>query len=469
MTAKPQADPGSFRDHRGRVFLSNGQILRTVQDSALEDVEKLQSTGLMEELIARGFLIGTRRVSCPENASPEIKSARLLLEHDCLPFISYPYEWSFEQLKDAAIFHLDLQLFILDRDFVLSDASAYNVQFTGSKPVFIDVLSLRRYREGEQWVGYAQFCEQFLHPLLLDAYCGVAHNEWLRGSLEGISAADINQLVPIRKRLSPKYFINVGLKAGMERWATRNPDRAISRAKDTRPLSRAGYQYLLRQLRKWIFELRSSKYSYSDWGDYETTNTYSQKEELSKREYVANCVEEQKPNTFLDFGCNAGDYCTLALNSGAESAIGLDFDKVAIAKAYKRAKDQDKNFLPLFMNAFNPSPDQGWLQVERRGLAFRCEADFLIALAFEHHLVIGKNAPMDQVISWIVSFAPSGIIEFVPKDDPTVQQMLALREDVFPSYDEATFVNAIKSVATIVDTKIVSSTGRKLFLYKRKG
>ena len=100
MTAKPQADPGSFRDHRGRVFLSNGQILRTVQDSALEDVEKLQSTGLMEELNARGFLIGTRRVSCPENASPEIKSARLLLEHDCLPFISYPYEWSFEQLKD---------------------------------------------------------------------------------------------------------------------------------------------------------------------------------------------------------------------------------------------------------------------------------------------------------------------------------------------------------------------------------
>ena len=171
------------------------------------------------------------------------------------------------------------------------------------------MLSLRRYREGEQWVGYAQFCEQFLHPLLLDAYCGVAHNEWLRGSLEGISAADINQLVPIRKRLSPKYFINVGLKAGMERWATRNPDRAISRAKETRPLSKAGYQYLLRQLRKWIFELRSSKYSYSDWGDYETTNTYSQKEELSKREYVAKCVEEQKPNTFLDFGCNAGDYC----------------------------------------------------------------------------------------------------------------------------------------------------------------
>ncbi|MCH8816049.1 MAG: class I SAM-dependent methyltransferase, partial [Chloroflexi bacterium] len=89
-------------------------------------------------------------------------------------------------LRRAALHYLDLHLDLLERNFTLSDASAYNIQFRGTRPVFIDVLSIRPYREGEYWTGYRQFCEQFLNPLLLVAVSGIPYQAWFRGNIEGI-------------------------------------------------------------------------------------------------------------------------------------------------------------------------------------------------------------------------------------------------------------------------------------------
>ena len=147
----------------------------------------------------------------------------------------------------------------------------------------------------------------------------------------------------------------------------------------------------------------------------------------------------------FDLGCNTGEYCEVALSSGAKRAVGFDFDQGALERAYARAKDKNLELLPLFLDAANPSPDQGWNMKERPGLTTRCKADAVMALAFEHHLAIARNIPLDQVVDWLVGMAPTGVIEFVHKSDPTVQQLLALREDIFDDYTSEAFEAAIES------------------------
>jgi len=459
------AQPGSFRDPSGRVFIKDGGVFRTVTAHAREAYVLVRDSGLLEDLARRGWLVESVEVD-PAVLGASAREARYVLEHPAIPYVSFPYEWCFPALKAAALLHLDLHFEALERGATLSDASAYNVQFRGARPVFIDVLSLRPYREGELWVGHRQFCEQFLNPLLLRARLGIPHNAWYRGSLEGIPTAELARLLPLRAKLSWHVLTHVVLQARLHERAMRRPSESIEKARAGR-LSRAGLQGLLSQLRRWIARLQPADRGTTVWGDYASTHSYSSSEESAKRRIVSEFVERTRPRLLLDLGCNTGDYAALALESGAQRVIGFDFDQRALESAFTRAEARGLDFLPLFLDATNPSPDQGWRQAERSGFAGRAKADGLLALAFEHHLTIGRNVPLDQAIAWITAQAPRGVIEFVPKDDPTMRRMLALREDIFPDYDEVAFTRCLAEVARIVRREVVSEDGRCLFWYER--
>ena len=466
MSVSRFAVEGSFRDPSGTVFDVDGRIFRTVNEVARQSYETLRDQGVFRDLSAANLLVSTAEV--PIDGRPDVlPGAAYVLEHERVPFISYPYEWSFRALKAAALHHLDLQLLLFDRDVVLSDATAYNVQFMGPRPVFIDALSLRPYAEGEIWGGHRQFCEQFLNPLLMRSTLGIAHNAWFRGSLEGIPTIDLAGLIPFRKKLSLNMLSHVVLQANLERRARRAPDAAIAKAEGHRRLPRNGYRGLLMQLRNWIARLQPADTAKTVWEDYATTNTYAGDEAAEKAKFVRDFVADIKPETLVDMGCNTGDYSVAALEGGAAGVVGFDFDQNAIDGAFLRAERGDLNFLPLWLDAANPSPDQGWRQSERSGFCERFKADALIALAFEHHLAIGRNIPLGEVVDWLIGLAPAGILEFVPKSDSTVQKMLALREDIFPAYTEEAFALAIERNARIVSKAVVSSEGRTLFRYQR--
>ena len=166
-------------------------------------------------------------------------------------------------------------------------------------------------------------------------------------------------------------------------------------------------------------------------------------------------------------GCNTGLFAELALNRGAEHVIGFDYDQGALEKAFRRAADKGLRFQPLFLDAANPSPDQGWRQAERVGLARRDRPDALIALALEHHLAIGRNVPLTEVVDWLTACADRGIIEFVEKSDPRIQKMLMLREDIFQDYNKAAFEAALAAQARIIGAETISGSGRTLYWYER--
>ncbi len=467
MQASSEIHPASFRDPAGHVYDVAGRIYRTVSERAASDYEFVRDSGFLEAGRTNGTIIGAAEVDA---SSTGIKENRLVyvLEHPRLDFISYPYEWSFSLLKRAALFHLDLHLQALDSGITLSDASAYNIQMRGVRPLFIDILSLRPYRDGEFWIGHRQFCEQFLNPLLLRAVLGVAHNAWYRGRLEGIDTQSLTQILPWYRKCSWRMLAHVTLQARVQNSAIRTQRSAANTIK-TKKLSKLEFVGILEQLRSWIAGLAPGDIGQSVWGNYTDTHTYTSVEMLAKRRFVSQFVEQIKPRLLWDLGCNTGEFSELALKQGAQQVIGFEFDQVALEQAYARADDKSLNFTPLNLDAANPSPEQGWNQLERAEMQSRSPADATLALAFVHHLAIARNVPLAQVVKWIVGLAPCGLIEFVQKHDPTVQEMLSLREDIFSDYSEEAFVSTLNEHARIVRSETVSEAGRKLFWFENPG
>lgn len=456
-------DPGSFRDPSGHVYELDGRILRSVNPVAADSYRALRDSGLLAALSTQGLLLPA--VECdPASVRLSDASPEYLLEHPRVPFISYPYEWCFAAHRAAALLHLDLHLAALAGGFTLSDASAYNVQFQGPRPVFIDLLSLRPYRPGEIWAGHRQFCMQFLNPLLLETKLGINPQAWFRGQPEGIDPVDLAKLLRWRHLFSFTVFAHVVLQARFQAKAVATDQRATTSLKRAQ-LPAAAFKNMLLSLRSYIAGL-DRPVARTVWADYAGNTSYSAQEAEQKRRLVGEMVAAVKPATLIDLGCNTGDYAALALASGAQGVIGFDFDLGALDQAFARATREKLNFLPLWLDAANPSPDQGWGQRERKGFASRAKADGLLALALIHHLVIGRNIPMDDVVAWLIAMAPHGIIEFVPKGDPMVQRLLALREDIFPDYDEVAFRAAVERRARIRRAERLSEGGRLLVWYE---
>lgn len=462
MTPFIEKNPGSYRDRRGYIFHQDDAILRTIRTNAKLDYENLRDKKIILKSIEKGFLIETDEIF-DSDISETLKDTAYVVRHAKIPFVSYPYEWSFDQLKAAALHHLEFQLFLLDQDVILRDASAYNVQFVGAKPIFIDLLSLAPYRAGEYWTGHRQFCEQFLNPLLLRALKGIPHNSWYRGSLEGIGTAEFAKLLNFTDKFSWNVFTQVILQARLERAAINAQDQAIRKAKAIKPLKQSAYRMMLNQFHSWISKLTPKNKAKTIWGEYAGQNTYLGDNVKAKRNVVLNFVEKYQSKHVIDLGCNTGDYSVAALEGGVEYVTGYDFDINAIEDAFKRSQQHALQFLPLYLDAANPSPNQGWLQVERQGFHERNRVDAVLALAFTHHLAIGRNIPLDQVLRWITDIAPRGLIEFVPKNDETVNKLLALRKDIFSDYTEENFINILSAKAQIVGQTQISASGRKIF------
>jgi ribosomal protein L11 methylase PrmA len=478
-------DGGSYRDPSGSVYRHGDRILRSLSAEAHAAYLKVEANPAVIQSRARGDLIDGRilkRGEWPTGAEEFGPAA--LVEHPALPCITYPYEWPFEALRAAALAHLDLHLNLLDGGMTLTDASAYNIQFTGSNPVFIDALSVRAFTEGEYWLGHDQFLRQFLNPLMLEAVCGVSYAALYRGDLEGLTSHDLARLLPIKSWFRPSVLAAVVLPARLGQRAVETTrvtagngsgaapgsaeaDTAATTAgRARRPLPKAAYGNMLKHLRRVIERLQVARPT-TGWSNYALDNSYVADGRQTKEAFVRDFAGMLRPRQLLDVGCNDGAYTRLALEAGAGSVIGLDTDRASLDRAFLAARQSKVNFLPLYADIANPSPSQGWRGQERSDLKSRLKADAVIALAVTHHMAIGRNLPLDEVIDDLIGLAPAGIIEFVPKSDPMVQIMLRGREDIFPRYDLAQFRSHIVQRAQIVREASVPGSERVLFQYQR--
>ena len=458
--------PGSFRDPSGNVYQVERRIFRTVNKCFAQDFDFVTSTGLLKNLAADGLLLPLEVVP---SDSLKLSGPKpwYVLETPRLPFISFPYEWSFSALKAAALLHVTIHLQALKVGVTLSDASAYNLQFQGPKPVFIDHLSFRPYRPGEIWIGHRQFCEQFLNPLLLRALFGIPHNAWYRGTQEGITTGEIRRLLKWRHYWKWNVLTHVVFQDLFQKTSTKNTKTFQGKSLASASLPLSSFKHMLEKLSDWIAQLEPLNTVKSTWADYDKTCSYSSTETKIKKQFILEFAQKVQPALLWDLGCNTGEYSETALIGGARNVVGFDFDQGALEASYSRAGERHLPFQALFMDAANPSPNQGWNGQERESFQARASADAVLGLALVHHLAIARNIPLVQVVNWLVSLAPQGVIEFVPKDDPMVQELLSLRQDIFPDYTWEHFIAFLKEKAAIIKTETSSNSGRKLVWFQR--
>ena len=456
-------DAGSFRDRSGHVFLKNGRILRSVSPYAAEDFQFVRGSGLLDDLVRSKRLLPFQLVD-PDILRDSGERPVHVLEHPRLDHVSYPYEWPFPVLKAAALLHLDIHLTALERGVNLSDASAYNIQFKGTEPVFIDHLSFRRYQEGEYWAAHRQFCESFLNPLLLRSECGVAPNDWYRGRLNGISVTDMSRLLPLKSKFSWNVLSHVVLQA---RFQKSGDQRSAERSLARRKLPLSALVRILEAMRKWIEKLQPTDTGNTVWQTYSQNSGYADDDFSTKAAVVTDFVKTMRPELVWDMGCNTGEFSKLALEAGARAVIGYDSDQGALENAYTRARVEGLNLLPLYLDVTNPPPDQGWDETERKGIFSRARADGVLALALVHHIAITHNVPLERVIDWLVKLAPAGVIEFVPKQDDMVKKLLSLRDDIFHDYSPELFIHHLRARARIARKETLPRSGRILVIYQR--
>lgn len=455
-------EPASYRDAAGYIVTCQDNIYRVVTEHGLERYSQVRKTSIIDELIKKTWLLNESIV--PTEQVKNIGSdAKIILQHPKIPFISYPYEWTFSALKQAALKHLQIQILALKQDVSLVDASAYNIQFMGANPVFIDHLSFAPYQTGEYWIAHQQFCEEFLNPLLLKAYCDIDFNDIYRGSNKGVTTEIIATLLPFKKKLNINMLLNVILPAHYDKKAKQKAIDVIKR----KPFSKNAYLNMLMMLSSWISKLKIDKKQTTNWQQYAKHNHYQDEAKQEKHRFIEDFVTATKPKMLWDIGCNSGDFSIAALNAGAAMVVGLDSDIGALEKAYCRASKQQLNFLPLYVDLTNPSAAQGWAGIERKSLTARGPLDGLLALAVVHHLALANNLPLAQIISYLLQLAPKGVVEFVPKQDPMIKKMLSIKGDIFPDYNYQNFIDLLSQQANIIKTQVITEHGRVLIWFEK--
>ena len=449
----------SFRDPSGFLFYEGGTLLRQVNSSYKEDFDFLTGSGLCDKLIEKGLLVRHK----VRDKHPGLNSeAYKVIEPEKINFISYPYEWSFSQLKDAALLTLEIHKIAMDHGMTLKDASAYNVQFHKGRPVFIDTLSFERYQEGKPWEAYRQFCQHFLAPLALMSHTDIRLNQLMKIYLDGIPLDLASKLLPLKTILNFSLLMHLHLHAKAQK-----KYESKGSAARTVKIPKSNLIALIQSLTTTVKHLKI-KTRNTEWADYYTFTNYSPASFTNKKEIISAFLRDIKPETIWDLGANTGEFTQLAGQLGIE-CIAFDIDPIAVDSNYRSISEHHiENVLPLVMDLTNPSPSIGWNNEERPGFKRRPLPDAVFALALIHHLAISNNLPFSMIAGFLSSLGENLVIEFVPKSDSQVKRLLESRRDIFIQYDEASFIREFEVFYTVKAKEKVIDSERSIFLMKRK-
>ena len=440
-------DPGSFRDPASHIVYDGDRVLRILDDRGRKGWEALSASSFGERAVADGRLIESKLVDHP--------NAEGALEHPRIPFISYPYEWTFSMLRDAALLQLDLLADALADGLTIKDATPFNIQFIEGRPVFIDVGSFEQYSKGEPWIGYRQFTRQFLFPLMMRAWAGLPFQPWLRGDMEGPTAAQMREILPLGRRMKPAAMMHVSLQARME-------DR-LEGAAVRSDLKAAGFSADLilanvRKLRK-LVESMEWDGSGKGWVQYEECSHVGRDRDR-KGAFLRSALERHGSRRVIDLGANDGFFTEIAIDGGA-LGIAVDGDEQVLDALYRGGTKASI----VLSDLTNPSPAQGWAGRERPDLTTRADPDLVIAYGLIHHLIYTASIPPTAVLDWLASFRCPVVVEFVSPEDPMVATLTANKtaEELHPGRTRAEFETIVGSRFDTIATEELGDEDRVLY------
>ncbi len=455
-------NPASYRDPSGFVFRRHGSVLRQINPCYRADYDHLITSGLYDESTSAGMLLPHEEAPLDWRLD---ERAYKVLRPVQLPFVSYPYEWSFSQLRDAALLTLKIERLALKKGMTLKDASAYNVQMFEGRPVLIDTLSFERYEERQPWVAYRQFCQHFLAPLALMSRTDIRLNQLLRIYIDGVPLDLASSLLPWRTKLS----LSLGLHIHAHARCQQKHAHAAGGEKSKGSFSRRQFETILAGLESAVSDLRWNT-GYTEWADYyAANNNYGDAGLETKEQLVKQLLGQIQPRTVWDLGANDGRFSRIAAQCGAETVVAWDIDPTCVEHNYRQVVAlRETSLHPLLLDLTNPSPGVGWANAERTSFAGRGPADAVLALGLIHHMAISNNVPLAKLAETFAALSDWLMLEWVPKEDSQVQKLLATREDVFPNYVQREFELAFQQYYSIESRLAVKGTKRTLYLLRTR-
>lgn len=450
----------SFRDPSGFLFTQDSKLYRSISSTYSDNYIKLMSSGLYNSLVSTECLIPHEEVPQSSSSASDVFK---IIHPEYIDLISYPYEWCFSQLKDAALLTLKIQKEAISYGMSLKDASCYNVQFNHGKPVFIDTLSFEEFNSEMPWVAYRQFCQHFLAPLALMSMTDVRMNKLLVTNIDGIPLALASKLLPFFSKLKWGLLVHIFLHS---KWQNRYEGNCDSSYKSSTKFSLTKHEALIDSLMSTILSIKQPS-DKTEWEDYYSNTNYSDTSFEHKKKMVSEFIDIAAPAIVWDLGANTGEFSRIASQKGI-STVAFDIDSNAVEQNYTLARKYKDNYiLPLIQDLTTPSPSIGFNLEERDGLKKRANADLIMALALIHHLAISNNLPFENIAEFFASLAPYLIVEFVPKEDSKVHILLLTREDIFPNYNKEEFEKAFSRHYKIEKVVDVANTERTLYLMSK--
>ena len=447
----------SFRDRSGFLFYYENEIYRIINFSYKKQYEKLMNSELYQKLEEKNLIITHSEI---ENLDIDCDYYKII-KPEKIPFISYPYEWSFSQLKDAALLTLRIQKAAMKYGMTLKDGSAFNIQFHNGHPIFIDTLSFEIYEEGQIWKPYKQFCQHFLAPLALISKKDVRLNLLSKIFIDGIP-------IDLAAKLLPKTtFGNFGLMAHIHAHAKSQKHYEDKDAKiKQKTLSKRSFEGLIESLKSSIEKMTWNEDN-TEWGDYYSDTNYTEKSFEEKKQFISLAIDEIKPKLVWDMGANTGVFSRLASTKGINT-ISYDIDPLAVEKNYLlSSQNSEQHILPLILDLTNPSSGIGWNHDERMSIIQRGPADMVFALALVHHLAISNNVPLNKLAEFFSQISKFLIIEFVPKSDSQVKRLLLTRDDIFENYDVKNFELEFTKFFKIINSKKIIDSERTVYIMEK--
>lgn len=479
MSAIALANTGSFRDPTGKVYeleyqgdgLVSRRILRGVDKETLEDHKSLLALPFFNSLVQSGKVVKTEIVSDEDNSG--IKQIlgdgwSGVIEHEEIPFVSYPYEWSFSMLREAALLHLEILEISLENGWILKDATPYNIQWQGVNPIFIDTPSFVPWESGSPWLAYRQFCSMFFSPLAIHAYLGIDHRPILRSNLDGIDPVQAVKYFSGLKKLNKGVLSHIVLPSRVEKHILNHErDAAVAVKRNSFKHTKAMVIGLVQSLSRLISGMKLSGEK-TDWSDYDETHSYNDEEHCAKKEFLEKAVTDKLHQVVWDLGCNTGDFSRIC-ESGCDYVVAVDGDHGAVEKLFKSQKSiSGKKILPLNLNLSNLSPSQGWASSERIAFDQRRNPDLIICLALIHHLRLSNNIPNHLFLEWLYSMKADVVIEFVNRDDEMVEKLLTNKSEKYDDYNLPQFIKELDVYFHIEDRKTLKGGKREIFLLSPK-
>ncbi len=445
--------PSSFRDPSGFVFEKDEILYRQVNQVYARHFDLLIQSGLHEVLIKKHQLIP--HIEINENLTG-LSEHYKTIQPEFIQIISYPYEWSFAQLKDAALLTLEIMLEAIDHGMILKDATPYNIQFVFGRAVFIDTLSFEKYDESMPWTAYRQFCECFLNPLILAQYSAMPVSKIYQAYPDGIPADVTRSILPFKARFNLGNYLHIYLPASVN---GKNSSAEIE-------FSKAKLLRIIQHLTSTIKPLETRSQKKSSWKNYYTQTILSPEYLEEKKDIVKSFTEDIKVESAIDLGSNDGFFSYLL--AASFPVIAVDGDDDCISALHISAKKSGEKILPLCIDLINPPGESGWNNDERPGFLERVNPDLFIALALIHHLCIGKNLSFKRVVEFFRRVNTYLIIEFIPLEDEKVSEMIAERENIFGWYNQEAFENEFGKYFLIEKRTQVGNTGRLLYRMRKK-